>query len=629
MSTPDSPVGFINGVATAWNGDFTGSDASSINNGLITDNQVWMGGTTPNANNSHVFVKTITAGTGIDFDVTDTTFTINNNAPTTDLHVARYIVSAGGTGDGANYTTIGAALAAAVSAGGVQTIAIQPGTYTESFTWPANINITAFDCDPLTPSVTIIGKITCTDAGSRSMSGIFLQTNGDYILSVTGSAATDVRFFNCYLNCTDNTGIQITSSGLPDIQFLNCTIDIVDVSGSAHLAMSGGGSIFFTDCNLLNSGGSSTATTVANSGLYLKRTSFVSIISASGSTNINSSFSSINARDDLNSRLNQIGVLLADNATFNGYQSIVCGGNQRAISIGAGCQATVFDTVIESSHATSAITGAGTIFYGGLVFVSPPGVTSAIDVTTQNVRAEGPSRTIGSANSGATNTLTLTNTSNTASSASKVQVTVGGTSAADPQTTYTVTGAANWSHGIDNSVDDNFVLAASTQLGTTNVMSATTGGAVTKPLQPAFLAYQASTATNATGDGTTYVLGTTVDLTEVYDQNNNFDPTTGVFTAPVTGKYMLMTNIFVNGGTDITEYETKITTSNREYRNRSNFGTGADRTSYSISFCVLADMDINDTATFSVYTLDAGGKIDDVFGAADEYWTTVSGYLAC
>src|ERR1700689_4598331 len=34
-----------------------------------------------------------------------------------DLHTARYIVSAGGTSDGANYTTIASAYAAAVAAG--------------------------------------------------------------------------------------------------------------------------------------------------------------------------------------------------------------------------------------------------------------------------------------------------------------------------------------------------------------------------------------------------------------------------------------------------------------------------------------------------------------------------------
>lgn len=80
--------------------------------------------------------------------------------------------------------------------------------------------------------------------------------------------------------------------------------------------------------------------------------------------------------------------------------------------------------------------------------------------------------------SGANNTLTIENTSNTASSNALEQITVAGTSAGDPFQTFTVSGTTNWSQGIDNSVSDNFVLAASTALGTTNVMSATTAGAV-------------------------------------------------------------------------------------------------------------------------------------------------------
>ncbi len=81
-------------------------------------------------------------------------------------------------------------------------------------------------------------------------------------------------------------------------------------------------------------------------------------------------------------------------------------------------------------------------------------------------------------NSGATNTLTLSNTSNTASSASNMAITVAGATAADPQTTYTVTGATSWSTGIDNSDSDKYVIAASTALGTTNVMTLDVSGEV-------------------------------------------------------------------------------------------------------------------------------------------------------
>lgn len=85
-------------------------------------------------------------------------------------------------------------------------------------------------------------------------------------------------------------------------------------------------------------------------------------------------------------------------------------------------------------------------------------------------------------NAGAGNTLTIANTSNTASAFANMQITTGGATAADAQTTYTVTGAASWSTGIDNSVNDDYTISASTALGTTNVMTMTTTGVVTAVL---------------------------------------------------------------------------------------------------------------------------------------------------
>lgn len=86
---------------------------------------------------------------------------------------------------------------------------------------------------------------------------------------------------------------------------------------------------------------------------------------------------------------------------------------------------------------------------------------------------------VGSTNSGVTNTLTIQNQSNTASSQALENILVGGSSAGDAFTTYTITGVTNWSLGIDNSVsNDPYVIAASTALGTTNVVSMTTSGNV-------------------------------------------------------------------------------------------------------------------------------------------------------
>ena len=144
---------------------------------------------------------------------------------------------------------------------------------------------------------------------------------------------------------------------------------------------------------------------------------------------------------------------------------------------------------------------------------------------------------VGASNSGATNTLTIDNSSNTASSSALQNIKVGGTSAGDAFQTFTVTGTTNWSQGIDNSVTgDPFVLAASTALGTTNVISAATTGEINYPLQPTFNAYLSANASNVTGDGTAYVV---VFNAERFDVGSDFDTSTGIYTFPVEGIYVL------------------------------------------------------------------------------------------
>ncbi len=56
---------------------------------------------------------------------------------------------------------------------------------------------------------------------------------------------------------------------------------------------------------------------------------------------------------------------------------------------------------------------------------------------------------------------------------------VGGASAGDPYINFLVTGAGTYTMGIDNSVTDNFVISASNAIGTSNIASWTSAGALT------------------------------------------------------------------------------------------------------------------------------------------------------
>lgn len=61
--------------------------------------------------------------------------------------------------------------------------------------------------------------------------------------------------------------------------------------------------------------------------------------------------------------------------------------------------------------------------------------------------------------------------------------------------------------------------------------------------KPAFSAYLTGNAVNVTGDGTLYTL---ITYTERCDIGSNFNAGTGVFTAPITGRYLLGATVEVN-----------------------------------------------------------------------------------
>lgn len=233
-----------------------------------------------------------------------------------------------------------------------------------------------------------------------------------------------------------------------------------------------------------------------------------------------------------------------------------------------------------------------------------------------------------SSTAGATRTLTVTNTDNTnAASTALIQTTTGGSSSGDPFHTFTVTGATSWSLGIDNSSSDAFVVAASTALGTTNIMSASTAGEINYPLQPAFLAYNSAQDDDVTGDGTAYTI---ICDTEVFDQNSDYNNGTGVFTAPVTGRYFLQGHVFILGyGAAHTNGNWNIVTSNRTYNasylNPVAVGVGGNSCAFGGS--TLSDMDAADTASFTI-TVTGGTKTVDVLGEAGAT-TRFDGYLAC
>lgn len=267
---------------------------------------------------------------------------------------ARFIVGSSGQ---ANYLTIASAIAAASSG---NTIFILPGTYTENLTLKVGVDLCAYDCDALTPNVTISGTCTLTTAGTVSLSGLCLQTNSAAAIAVTGNAASILNIKNCLLNFTNNTGLTYSSSSASSLISVYQSVLNLGTTGIAFFAHSGAGSLFFFNCRGNNSGGSSTASTASNGGLNIQNSSFNAPITTSSTNILTSSTSTYNT-----------GVLNVTALTHGGDSNSalqLCNflsGSASSISVSTNIMLRycTFDCTN-----TNVIAGAGTVTYTALSF---------------------------------------------------------------------------------------------------------------------------------------------------------------------------------------------------------------------------------------------------------------------
>lgn len=304
-------------------------------------------------------------------------FTVDANGyvsavATTDLHVSRYIVSAGGGTDGANYTTIASAYAAALAAGAPQTVFVQDGTYTENITLSPRIDIVSFNADAYNPNVTIIGKLAASFTGSCSITGIKLQTNSDYLANITGSSATIVNLINCNINPSNNAAFHLTSTN--SSASMNCYDCVGDLSGSNAFFDSSNayvGTLLFDNCEFTNSAASGTGSQIGGGSIKIYDSIFTFPISTV-------SFGSLLAANSLFdcSAINLTALTI--NGSGNGicYSCQFLAGSATAVTGSATFSLT--HSVINSSN-TNAIAGGGTLKYAFLAFT---GSSSGVSTTT-------------------------------------------------------------------------------------------------------------------------------------------------------------------------------------------------------------------------------------------------------
>jgi hypothetical protein len=157
-------------------------------------------------------------------------------------------------------------------------------------------------------------------------------------------------------------------------------------------------------------------------------------------------------------------------------------------------------------------------------------------------------------------------------------------------------------------------------------------GSVTMPNTSCFFAYLNATVNNVTGDNTGYTI---IFNATLFDQASNFNTGTGTFTAPVTGRYLLVatcnntgiTSAHTSGSLQIQTNSGGVFTS---YRG-SLLNVGAVNTggTCQVMTSVVCDMSANDTATV-IFSVGGSTKTVNAFGSAGTTASTFfCGQLLC
>ena len=193
---------------------------------------------------------------------------------------------------------------------------------------------------------------------------------------------------------------------------------------------------------------------------------------------------------------------------------------------------------------------------------------------------------------------------------------------------FDINGTGEFRIGVDDDDSDKFKISQGSALGTNDTFIMTAAGERTMPLQSAFLAYNTIGDANVTGDGTVFTLGSANALSEVFDQNSDFN-TNGTFTAPVTGKYRLCSSVQLGGIAAGHDGEFRIATSNGTYLIGKNdcdvVGTTVEYTG-----STFLDMDASDTATVEIDVSGGAKTVDvDTGTLAGGQPTWFSGHLVC
>jgi len=170
--------------------------------------------------------------------------------------------------------------------------------------------------------------------------------------------------------------------------------------------------------------------------------------------------------------------------------------------------------------------------------------------------------------------------------------------------------------GVDDDASDAFKISQGSALGTNDTFIMTADGIRTLPLNSAFSAYNSSAILNVAG--TTATNYTVPFDTTIYDQNSDLTSTT-TFTAPVTGRYLIIANVTFGAiSAAMTQHLNALVSSNRTYINTCSPAACKSSTgSLTFTASSYVDMDSGDTVTYRANIRNGAADDADLLGSAD------------
>ena len=271
------------------------------------------------------------------------------------------------------HQTIAAAVTAA-SAGDV--IFIRPGIYTENLTIAKNLTFFAYGGKNRYEenyAVEIVGKITiATNNTIIGFSNIKFTANGNNIAQIT-STDTKITFNGCFIDYTDQTAF-VTSGNLNNIHLNSCYATCI--ANGRLFTMTNVGTFWIQESQIIDI--TSPLTSTHDTGSVFIQGSRVNVpiqCTTSGLIDIQNSFMGSNVTPYTDRQY----VSSTGAAAIYIANSNICSGTQAGLSVGATGIAYVTNSEFNSS-AVNVLTGAGTLYYGGIVFT---GASVGHNVTTE------------------------------------------------------------------------------------------------------------------------------------------------------------------------------------------------------------------------------------------------------